>query len=479
MKARERTRWGFKARQALVPVVVLAIVLIQAIIYLANYQLRVGYTDIDDVIIYSSLTTVVFFLIVIFQRTIENPATRLPLQVGWTLVIIGIVHSGLINIVDLVYPYSQNIFTILIQALQDNIALLLGSGVILSFIGVYNWAADIRASERRFHSVVAAMPVGVAVIDAYGRVMLHNQMLSQILDVHDNQLQGAILSDLLNTDINRYLNVNDNLPPAPVMFDIALGQGNDRRFLSAAITSSQESDGGAATHIVVLTDMTTRKRAEEQREQQRRVIDLYASILSHDIGNDLQAVLGYIETSLLFSQTDASKAFKMLESAQAAGLRMSNLIKTFTIDFEPSQIRVVPMLREVACQAEKANLGLKVQVRAKPDTEQLKSPGGTLLPIAIDNILRNASEHAGNNPEVIVSVFLEGEELVILISDNGPGIPKNLQKSLFNRSDPGREGGLGLYLTRQIVTACGGRISLTNTELMTGATFLISLPIGE
>ncbi|MHA2042901.1 MAG: hypothetical protein ACW975_13680, partial [Candidatus Thorarchaeota archaeon] len=169
-----------------------------------------------------------------------------------------------------------------------------------------------------------------------------------------------------------------------------------KTYLAVSFVSNREKDGRISGHIVVVSDVTMRRRTAEEREQQRRVIDLYASLMSHDIGNDLQAVLGYVESSLLLLQKDKAKATEMLESAQAAALRMTNLIKTFKSDVTPSSIDIVPMLKDVAIQAEQVSMGLKVQVHVESGAVHLRSPGGSLLPIAMDNLLRNAAEHAGS-----------------------------------------------------------------------------------
>jgi PAS domain S-box-containing protein len=366
----------------------------------------------------------------------------------------------------------------LIQFYHDNLSLFLGAGVVISVIGIYSWVMDIAARERRFHSLVAAMPVGVAMLDAEGRVTTYNHGLSQILDLEGSQIQDTMMSDLLLTDVQSILQENDVSSDDPVEIDVTLERDDSSKtYLVASFVSNRERDGRISGHIAVISDVTMRRRTTEEREQQRRVIDLYASLMSHDIGNDLQAVLGYVESSLLLLKTDEPKAAEMLESAQAAALRMTNLIKTFKSDVAPSSVEIVPMLKEVASQAERVSLGMQVQVHVESGAVHLKSPGGTLLPIAMDNLLRNAAKHAGKDTEVNIRVLVESENLVIIVSDNGPGIPESKLKTLFARGDPDSESGLGLYLTKQIVTACGGTIDLDRTEA--GATFRITLPLVE
>ncbi|MFW9907900.1 MAG: sensor histidine kinase [Candidatus Thorarchaeota archaeon] len=113
------------------------------------------------------------------------------------------------------------------------------------------------------------------------------------------------------------------------------------------------------------------------------------------------------------------------------------------------------------------------------DVESERSPAGALLPTAFENILRNAAQHASSNPEVYIRVFKEEPNLVILISDNGPGISPELQDSLFHRSDFRRENGLGLYLTKQIITVCGGTTELDRSAKAKGASYRINLLLFE
>ncbi|MFX0054336.1 MAG: ATP-binding protein [Promethearchaeota archaeon] len=465
------------SRHVIVSLLLIFMASIQAIAYYSVYQPREP-PEFNDVFIMFTISGVIFFLILIFERSIEKRTARIPLQLGWAFFFYTAVHSGLINLVDLSYPFGSEILDTLIQFYQDNLTLFLGAGVVISVIGIYNWVVDVAERERRFHSLVAAMPVGVAMLDAEGRVTIYNQGLSQILQLDGSQLQGAMMSDLLLTDVKSILEDNGTSSDVPVEFDVALEQDDgSKTYLAVSFVSSRERDGRITGHIVVVSDVTMRRRTAEEREQQRRVIDLYASLMSHDIGNDLQAVLGYVESSLLLFKKDKAKATEMLESAQAAALRMTNLIKTFKSDVTPSSIDIVPMLKEVASQAEQVSMGLKVQVYVDSGAIHLRSPAGSLLPIAMDNLLRNAAEHAGSDAEVNIRVLVENENLVIVVADNGPGIPEAVRRTLFIRSDPHGDKGLGLYLTKQIIIACGGTIDLDSTEA--GATFRITLPLSE
>jgi signal transduction histidine kinase len=460
-----------------VSIVVIFIAFLQVITYFSTFQIRYGYIDVFDAIIEFSLAAVAFLLILIFQRSIDKSSARIPLQFGWVLIFIVVFHTGLIQIVDLFYPYSDTILAVIIQSIQDSITPILGLGAILLFVGIYNWIADIGFRESRFYSIVAAMPIGIAVTDLRGRVTLYNDRLTKILHLHEGPVTNTRLSELLRTDVTSMLVQHYSELDRPFEIDLIYGEDEDRKYLTISWVGNFDKERKLTGHIVVVTDVTQRRRSEEEREQQRRVIDLYASLLSHDIGNDLQAVLGYIEAAQMLIDEDLDRAMKMLNTAEAAGVRMSNLIRTFRVEQTPSHISIVRMIREVSEQAEKATLGMNVSLNADADTEGLRSAGGFLLPIAIDNILRNAAQHAGENPEVTINVLRADDDLIIRISDDGPGIPEDKLAKVFSRGSLSSDGGLGLYLTKQIIIACGGSITLDETS--PGAAFRIILPVIE
>ncbi|MFX1483512.1 MAG: PAS domain-containing sensor histidine kinase [Promethearchaeota archaeon] len=466
-------------RKSLGLILILLAILIQSVVYFSVYPIREGYIDWNDAAVVFGMALIIFLVILLFRRSIEHPLALNLLQLGWAIVIIALVHTGLIQLVDLFAspPLQIGILNDLIQQFHDGLTVVLGGGLVFIILGLYVWVSDIQSREKRFHSIISAMPVGVAVIDSNGKTVLCNEKLVEILGIQNDEILGTNLWDILKVNASDVVRPNEDLYQIPSELDITLENNKKIKHLTIAITAvSQNNPSG---QIVVLSDVTTRRMAEEEREQQRRVTALYSSLLTHDIGNDLQAVLGYIEAANLLFDKDPGKAKTMLRSGLAAGGRMSNLINTFRIESEHEQIELIPMLRRVAKEAEVANMGLQVHLDIDADTEDLQCPGVWLLPKAIENLFRNAAQHGGENPEVFVHVTREHESFVIQVMDNGPGIPADIKENIFNRSDPQRESGLGLYLTKQIITACGGAIEIDESSTAKGAAYRITLPVIE
>jgi two-component system sensor histidine kinase ChvG len=96
----------------------------------------------------------------------------------------------------------------------------------------------------------------------------------------------------------------------------------------------------------------------------------------------------------------------------------------------------------------------------------------------ITNLLDNALSFSPENGLIAVSAHRDGPEIVIIVDDEGPGIPADRLETVFDRfysdrpqtdSTVGKNSGLGLSISREIVNAHGGRIQASNRTLRPGA----------
>ncbi|NSW93861.1 MAG: HAMP domain-containing histidine kinase [Bacteroidales bacterium] len=104
--------------------------------------------------------------------------------------------------------------------------------------------------------------------------------------------------------------------------------------------------------------------------------------------------------------------------------------------------------------------------------------------IAVGNIIDNSLKYCSNQPEILIHIKSSGDHLIIEISDNGPGIPQEYQKKIFDkyfRIPSGdlqkKEGfGLGLYHSQQIIKKMKGKITV-NSMKGNGLKVTIELPL--
>jgi two-component system sensor histidine kinase KdpD len=102
---------------------------------------------------------------------------------------------------------------------------------------------------------------------------------------------------------------------------------------------------------------------------------------------------------------------------------------------------------------------------------------------ALSNLLLNAVMHTPPKTAISVQAYAEGKELVLRVSDNGPGLPADLVPRVFEKfvrapNAPPGGSGLGLAIVKGFVEAQGGRITAENKS-SGGAVFTIRLPQSE
>lgn len=131
--------------------------------------------------------------------------------------------------------------------------------------------------------------------------------------------------------------------------------------------------------------------------------------------------------------------------------------------------RLRQMLERGGCSAE-----LRIQPRVVGRWDRLR------LEQVLVNLLTNAMKYGGHSP-IEVSLHADERQATLAVRDRGPGIPEGEQQRIFERfarAAPRGVGGLGLglYITRQIVEAHGGRIRV-ESQPGKGAAFFVELPL--
>jgi signal transduction histidine kinase len=251
----------------------------------------------------------------------------------------------------------------------------------------------------------------------------------------------------------------------------------DGTLISTEVSTSPVIIGSRRGAVASIRDITERVKMEKLKDAQHRELELYSSLLRHDLRNDLGVILGNVDIAKMISSEQDKEMRELISSTEAVCDRMMNLLHVLGRRAEQVERKIVEVVSKAASQAEEAETNLSIKLRYTEEAATFEVPSSRLLPMVFENLFRNAVDHAGTNPKVEVNINQVAQNIEILVSDNGPGIADSIRPRLFQKGASTRQGGgLGLYLSKEIITAIGGTIEVIDVESSKGACFKVVLP---
>ena len=252
-----------------------------------------------------------------------------------------------------------------------------------------------------------------------------------------------------------------------------------------------------------LSERLARREAEQAQQllayQNQKLVELdhlkdeFVSSISHELRTPLTSISGYVELLLEQEESEEKRGHLAIVERNADRLLalVSDLLFAARLQYGRLELERQPVdLRELVSQsvdsarprAGASGVELRVDVSAVPLIQGEPDRLAQLL----DNLVSNAIKFTPGGGYVSVSLNAEGGTVCIQVSDTGIGISDVERERLFERfyrSQSALEAqiqgtGLGLYISKAIVEAHGGRIGV-ESEPGEGTTFVVELPVAE
>jgi len=334
------------------------------------------------------------------------------------------------------------------------------------------------AEERsRLETTLVETADAVVLTDRLGTTILVNKAAGQAFRINPELATGRPALEIFHGHPLGDLLTRDDVS-LPTTMEISTPTD---RILYATI--SQVTDIG---RVAVMQDITALKQIDRMRSQ-------LLGTAAHDLKNPLNAIR--LGADLLHDAPLTEQQRKALTMMQRATDSMTNLItglletirveSTSNIALEPVQINdlIRHSIEDLRILAEKRHQ----TIAYTPPEESLLIMGDPgRLNSVMSNLLSNAIKFTPARGLIRVDARWDEEEVVVSVSDNGPGIPSDEIPRVFEHLFRGRaaiqdpnnpvEGtGLGLALAKTVIEQHGGRIWVTSAE-GEGSTFYYSLP---
>ncbi|MBT2756495.1 cell wall metabolism sensor histidine kinase WalK [Mesobacillus foraminis] len=342
--------------------------------------------------------------------------------------------------------------------------------------------ATTEGEKRKLSSVISYMTDGVIATDRKGKIILINEPAAKILDVsRETVLSDPIVSVLGIEDEYTFEDLLEQ--QESVILDYSTK--NKPYILRANFSVIQKDSGFVNGLIAVLHDITEQEKIEMERRE-------FVANVSHELRTPLTTMRSYLDALAEGAWKDDEIAPQFLQTTQTETERMIRLVNDLLqlskmdstdyrlnkewIDFPTFFSRIIDRFEFTKNQ----NVTF---VRKLPKTSIFVEIDEDKVTQVLYNIISNAMKYSPEGGRIVFKVKEKDTEIVVSISDEGVGIPKNNLDKIFDRFyrvDKARTRklggtGLGLAIAKEMVTAHGGRIWATSVEGK-GTTIYFTLP---
>jgi len=345
--------------------------------------------------------------------------------------------------------------------------------------------------DARAREMYEAAPLGIALCDGSLCFSFANRMVESILGYSEDELRRLTVGELAHPEDG---------PAIERLARELLAEGGqverfERRYVrrdgrAVWCRTSLSPLPGADQLVLMLEDVSERRAAEEKiRESQRLVaVGTLAAGIAHEINNPVGSIMASAQFALMVKDDPdgTQQVESSLRSIVAEARRCGQIVKS-----------VLKFAREEATEKWLGDVNEIVRQCADHSLELVKRYGAALEldlgedlpallvnPMEIEqllaNLVRNALQSGGYGIRVVVRTARAGDDVLLSVSDDGPGMPPEVREQIFDPFFTTRETsggtGLGLSMVHGIVSGHGGKVSV-HSEPARGTEVVVALPV--
>ena len=345
---------------------------------------------------------------------------------------------------------------------------------------------NLEQESKRLHSILSYMTDGVLATNRRGQIIMINDMAKRQLGVERDDALNQNILELLK--IEEEYELRDLITQSPELMIYSQNVNGEYISLRVRFALIRRESGFISGLVAVLHDTTE----QEKEERERR---LFVSNVSHELRTPLTSVKSYLEALNEGALTEpvAPDFIKVSLDETNRMMRMvTDLLHLSRIDNATSHLDVelinftafitfiLNRFDKMKSQDEEKKYEL---VRDYPITSVWIEIDTDKMTQVIDNILNNAIKYSPDGGKITVSMKTTDDQMILSVSDQGLGIPKQDLPKIFDRFyrvDRARSRaqggtGLGLAIAKEIIKQHKGFI-WAKSEYGKGSTFTIVLP---
>jgi two-component system sensor histidine kinase NblS len=348
--------------------------------------------------------------------------------------------------------------------------------------------------RNKLESVLMSIVNGVVVCDNHDKVIMVNNHAKKLLEVSEEDIVGTQIQQFCDSSgefcfsekITQFKDTPLDEDGAPVPFNIEI----DKRIIKCLISPMFTRSNSYVGYIIVLIDVTKDVEMDQLRSH-------FISNVSHELRTPVTVLRSYIDTLYNFGNDfdyNTQREFIGVMNQEIIRLnRMVNDVLDFSryesqnVHLEKSKQNIMEIVEDCVNQVQvlAKEHDLTISIMKEPDLPEIYLNIDSISR-ALMNILSNAIKYSpdGKRIKVRVERSRDGEYVEVSVEDQGPGIPEQYQKKIFDRffrvenaTHTVKGTGLGLHLVKiTIEKHHHGQVFVQSKE-GEGSTFGFRLPI--
>ena len=346
---------------------------------------------------------------------------------------------------------------------------------------------EIEEERRKLADILENTSDGIFTVDADGTVTSWNAGLSDMTGYSTAEMVGTRHLGLLRARdasardvlLERWHGESTELPAELQI----VTSGGQSLWLSCSYSRIPAAEQRREVLVVVARNIT------QQRELER-LKDDFVAVVSHELRTPLVPIKGWAQTLInrgdrLNDHQRRTAVQSILSQAQKLESLVLNILEASRIESGRGDGDGVADVAAIAMRLVDDTLSARPDraIRVRPPAVPCSVRGSSVwVERAVANLLANAIKYSPDDEPVDVAISVEGDDVMVAVTDRGPGIAADAQERIFERFERLEETrtqtgtGLGLYITRRLARAMGGDVSVSSVP-GAGSTFLLRLPV--
>ncbi|MGM0686719.1 MAG: PAS domain S-box protein [Promethearchaeati archaeon] len=342
-----------------------------------------------------------------------------------------------------------------------------------------NMEKELRESQKKYRTLFEEAPVAIMIVGSEGDILAANDAASVLLGYDTTHLQSMNFKTLYSSHNNSKGLVHTLVSNGKLTRHEATLKHRTGRNLSILLDSEPVQIAHEWVNFVTIRDITQQKRISENLKTAAETANLYLDIMSHDIRNNLQAIMTAAE--IIRNEAQNVEVERPIETIIEAVGNSNAMIHSLhdtkgLLSVELQRMNLIDVIDH--CIADLRTEHPRIAIQKDYETGEAPVQADRYAYDLFHNLIENGIIHNDNpKPSVWIQLVQVDRGYLVMVADNGPGFSRSRKQALF---DPKRRfGGVGLHQVKYLVERYDGKIDVRNrveNKNDEGTSFVIWLP---